>query len=86
MAAGVAAVAALVLLAGRLPGDAEPGGDLRPPDAHVYGLVDQRCEFRLDFLLRDSGLPDLLKYPRGNCRILPLRWARWWRRCSTHRG
>jgi len=41
MAAGVAAVAALVLLAGRLPGHAKPGGDLRPPDAQVYGLVDQ---------------------------------------------
>ncbi len=86
MAAGVAAVATLVVLAGRLPGHAKPGGDLRPPDAQVYGLVDQGCEFRLDLLLRDSGAPDLLKHPGGNCRRLPLRKARWWRRSSTRRG
>jgi hypothetical protein len=33
-------MAALVVLAGRLPGHAQPGGDLRPPDAETDGLVD----------------------------------------------
>ena len=33
MAAGALTVAALVLLAGRLPGYAKLGGDLRPPKA-----------------------------------------------------
>ncbi len=51
MAAGALTVAALVLLAGRLPGHAKLGGDLRPPDAQVYGMIDQRCEFRLGLLL-----------------------------------
>jgi hypothetical protein len=35
-----ATMAALVLLSGRLSGHAQPGGDLRPPDALTDGLVD----------------------------------------------
>jgi hypothetical protein len=33
-------MAALVVLAGRLPGNAQPGGDFRPPDAEADSLVD----------------------------------------------
>ena len=36
---GAVTVAALVVLAGCLPGHAELGGNLRPSDAQVYGLV-----------------------------------------------
>ena len=80
MAAGALTVAALVLLAGRLPGHAKLGGDLRPPDAQVYGMIDQRCEFRLGLLLYGSGVPDLLEHPGGSCWRLPLRRTMWlWR-------
>jgi hypothetical protein len=37
-------VAALVVLAGRLPGHAEPGGDFWPPDARADGVVNERRE------------------------------------------
>jgi hypothetical protein len=37
----------LVVLAGRLPGHAQPGGDLRPPDAEADSLVNEHCEFCL---------------------------------------
>ena len=37
---GVVAMAALVVLAGRLPGDPEPGGDLRPANTEFDGVVD----------------------------------------------
>ena len=40
-------MAALVVLAGRLPGHAQPGGDLRPPDAEADSLVNEHCEFCL---------------------------------------
>jgi len=40
-------MAALVVLAGRLLGHAQPGGDLRPPDAQSDSAVDQYREFRL---------------------------------------
>jgi hypothetical protein len=33
-------MAALVVLAGRLPGNAHSVGDLRPPDAEADSLVD----------------------------------------------
>ncbi len=42
--AGAVAMAALVVLAGRLPGHAEPGGDLRPPDAQADTVVDEHRE------------------------------------------
>jgi hypothetical protein len=38
---GAAAVAALVLLAGRLATHAEPGGDFWPPDAQTDSVIDQ---------------------------------------------
>ena len=60
--AGVVAVAALVMLAGCLPGHAELVGDLRPPDAEGDGVVDQHCELRLFLLLRNPGAPDLLQH------------------------
>ncbi len=70
MAAGALTVAALVLLAGRLPGHAKLGGDLRPPDAQVYGMIDQRCEFRLGLLLYGLAPADQDHRPGaepGNC-------------------
>jgi hypothetical protein len=53
--AGAIAVAALVVLAGRLPRDAKAGGDLRPPDAHVNRLIHQHREFGLCLLPGKSG-------------------------------
>jgi hypothetical protein len=58
----VVAVAALVVLAGRLPGDPEPGSDLWPPDALIYGSVDKRCEFRLCLVPHVPGVLDPLKH------------------------
>jgi hypothetical protein len=40
LTAGAVAVAALVVLAGRLPGHPEPDGDLWPPNAQIDGMVD----------------------------------------------
>jgi hypothetical protein len=40
LTAGAVTVAALVVLAGSLPGYAKPVGDLRPPDAQANGVVD----------------------------------------------
>src|SRR5438093_330458 len=51
-------VAALVVLAGRLPGDAELGGDFWPPNAEFDGVVDQRREFGFCPHLRNAGAPD----------------------------
>ena len=59
--AGAIAVAALVVLAGRLPRDAKAGGDLRPPDALIDGMVDERREFRLCLVPRVPDVLDLLK-------------------------
>jgi hypothetical protein len=53
---------AQVMLTGRLPGHAELGGDLRPPDAEFDGMVDQCCEFGLSLLLRIAGAPDPLQH------------------------
>jgi len=58
------AVATLVVLACRLPGDAEPVGDLWPPDALIDGVVDERREFRLCFVPHVPGVLDLLKHLR----------------------
>ena len=64
--ADTAAVAALVLLPCRLPGDPEPGGDLWPTDALLDGVVDEHREFRLCLVPRLPGVLDLLKHLR--CR------------------
>jgi hypothetical protein len=65
--AGVVAVAALVMLAGRLSGHAKPGSDLRPSDAQADGVIDQNREFRLRLLLRNPGARDPLQHlGRGN--------------------
>jgi hypothetical protein len=58
------AVAALVVLAGRLSGHAQSGGDLRPSDAQADSVVDQDRKFRLCFLLRGLGILDPLKHLR----------------------
>ena len=62
--AGVFTVAALIVLARRLPCHSEPGGDLRPPDALIDGMVDERREFRLCFVPHVPGVLDLLKHLR----------------------
>ena len=41
------AVAALVVLAGRLPGHTEPDSNFWPPDAQADGVVDEHRELRL---------------------------------------
>jgi hypothetical protein len=48
-------MAALVVLAGCLPGHAQPGGDLRPPDAEADSLVNEHCEFCLCLPLRSPS-------------------------------
>ena len=59
------AVAALIVLAGRLPGHAELSGDLRPSDPEANGVVDQRCKLRLCLLLRNPGVLDPRQDLRG---------------------
>ena len=66
LAAGAAAVSALVVLPGRLPGHFEPYGDLWPPDAQAYGMVDEHREFRLGLVASEPGTLDLRKHLR--CR------------------
>jgi len=56
------AVAALVVLACRLPGDSELGGDLWPADAQVDGMVDERREFRLCVVPHVPGVLDPFKH------------------------
>ena len=60
--AGAVAMAALVVLAGRLPCHSEPGRDLGPPDALVDGIVDERREFRLCLVPDVPGVLELLKH------------------------
>jgi hypothetical protein len=62
--AGAIAVATLVVLACRLPGNSEPGGDLWPADALIDSVVDERREFRLCLVSHVPGVLDLLKYLR----------------------
>jgi len=57
-----ASVAALVVLACRLPGDPESSGDLWPPDALINGMVDERRKFRLCLVSHVPGVLDLLKH------------------------
>lgn len=63
------AMAALVMLAGCLPGDSELGGDLWPPDAQIDGMVDEHGEFRVCLVPHVPDVLDLLKH-------LGVRWAR----------
>ncbi|HXZ69614.1 MAG TPA: hypothetical protein VEH31_01930 [Streptosporangiaceae bacterium] len=56
------AVAALVVLAGRLPGHAEPGRDFWPPDAQADGVVDEHHEFGLCRFPREPDAFDPLQH------------------------
>ncbi|GEM_PF-4997415 len=66
-------MAALVVLAGRLPCHPESGRDLWPPDALIDSMVDEHREFRFCLVPREPSLLDLLKHLR--CRQVgdPLR-------------
>lgn len=57
LAAGVFAVAALVMLAGSLPGHPELCGDLWPADAQADGMVYEHREFRLGLFPRKPDAP-----------------------------
>jgi hypothetical protein len=50
-----AAMAAFVVLTGRLPGYAEPGGNLWPSDAQADSLFDYLREFRFGLPLSGPG-------------------------------
>jgi hypothetical protein len=73
-------VAALIVLAGCLPGHAKLGGDLRPSDAEADGVVHQCRKLRLCLLLRNPGSPDPLQHLRTRHpgdRMCLARWFRW---------
>jgi hypothetical protein len=72
---GVVAMAALIVLAGRLPGDSELGSDLWPADTEFDGVVDQRCEFGFCLLLRSTDAPDPVQHLRWGHPGNPLRHA-----------
>jgi hypothetical protein len=59
--AGIVAVAALVVLACRLPAHAEPIRDLRPADAQADSVVDEHGQFTLRFLLCNVDTSDPLQ-------------------------
>ena len=67
------AVAAVVLLAGRLPGHVKPGGDVRPADPQVNGVVEQFCEFRIYLVSGKTGALDPLEDQVGSQLGGPLR-------------
>ena len=80
-AAGAVPVAALVVLARRLPGNSEPSGDFRPPEVQANGMVNQHSQFKFSLVPRPPGMLDLLKHLgcrqaanpwRGTC---PFRWC-----------
>jgi hypothetical protein len=75
LTAGAVTVAALVVLAGRLPSNAKPRGDLRPPDTHADRLVHQHREFGICLLAGESGSFDPLQYLGWRQLGIPLRWA-----------
>jgi hypothetical protein len=81
LTAGEIAMAALVVLAGRLPGDAKTGGDLRPPDAHVDRLIHQYREFGIRLLPGESGAFDLLQHLGWGQLEIPLRRVWLFRSC-----
>ena len=58
LVAGAAGMAALVLLAGCLPGHAKLRGDLRPPEALADGRFDELRQFCLGLVSLDPNLPD----------------------------
>lgn len=68
------AVAALVALAGRLPGYAKLGRDLRPADAQAYRMVDQHRELRFCRLSHDLDTLDPLQQ-LGWRQLGNLRWG-----------
>jgi hypothetical protein len=71
-------MATLVVLAGRLPGHTQPGGDLEPADAQSDRLVDQDREFRRCLLLRTLGALNPLQHLGwGQAGTQPV-WT-WWR-------
>jgi hypothetical protein len=57
--AGIIAVAALVVLACRLPAHAEPVRNLRPADAQADRVIDEHGQLSLRFLMRhpDTSYP-----------------------------
>jgi hypothetical protein len=58
-------VSALVVLARRLPGNSESGGDFRPPDAQADRVVNQLRQFCFRLVPCYSGALDPLKYLDG---------------------
>ena len=60
-----ATMAALIVLAGRLPGHTQPGGDWWPPDALANSLVDQLRECGFCPPLCNPGALDLLQHLGG---------------------
>jgi hypothetical protein len=75
LTADAQAVAALVVLAGRLPGNAKASGDLRPSDAHADRLIHQRREFGICLLSAESGSFDPLQHLGRRQLGISLRWA-----------
>jgi hypothetical protein len=73
--AGAIAVAALVVLAGRLSSHAKTGGDLRPPDACVDRLIHQHRELGLYLLASESGAFDPLEHLGWRQSGIPRRRA-----------
>ena len=71
-----AAVAALVVLAGRLPGHAEPGGNLWPANAQSDGVIDQHGKLCLCLPLRDPGALISSSTWGGVTPGVRLRWSR----------
>jgi hypothetical protein len=68
-------VAALVVLAGCLPGHTQPCSDLWPADTQVDRLVDQLREFRLCLPLRIPSAFNPLQHLGGRHPGIPLRVA-----------
>jgi hypothetical protein len=58
LVADAVGMAALVLLAGRLPGHAKLRGNLRPPNALADGGLDEHRQFCRGIVSLDPGVPD----------------------------
>jgi hypothetical protein len=81
LAGGLVAVAALVVLAGRLPAHPQPGGDVRPPDAEGHGVVDQGRQLGLGLVPGKPGALEPLQHlgrAQPSCPLLRA-WRRCWR-------
>ncbi len=61
LAGVLAAAAALMLLAGRLPAHPQVPGDVRPADAQRHGVVDQDRQLGLGLIPGDASTGDLLQ-------------------------